>query len=77
PLWILVVLVSGILFLGYAKVGSRGDQEVHEGWPPAFRLHETLPQPLPSTPTEHPAPAEHPIPAAPPRAGAGRPWWVH
>src|ERR1700733_3410018 len=23
--WILVVLVSGILFLGYAKVGSRGD----------------------------------------------------
>jgi RsiW-degrading membrane proteinase PrsW (M82 family) len=77
PLWILVVLVSGILFLGYAKVGSRGDQEVHEGWPPAFRLHETLPQPLPTTPTEHPAPAERPTPAAPPRAGAGRPWWVH
>jgi RsiW-degrading membrane proteinase PrsW (M82 family) len=25
-LWILVVLVSGVLFLGYAKVGSRGDQ---------------------------------------------------
>ena len=24
PLWIIVVLVSGILFLGYAKVGSRG-----------------------------------------------------
>jgi hypothetical protein len=23
--WILVVAVSGILFLGYAKVGSRGD----------------------------------------------------
>jgi RsiW-degrading membrane proteinase PrsW (M82 family) len=26
PAWILVVLVSGILFLGYAKVGSRGDR---------------------------------------------------
>jgi hypothetical protein len=25
-LWIVVVLVSGVLFLGYAKVGSRGDQ---------------------------------------------------
>ncbi|HEY6312746.1 MAG TPA: PrsW family glutamic-type intramembrane protease, partial [Streptosporangiaceae bacterium] len=25
PLWIIVALVSGILFLGYAKVGSRGD----------------------------------------------------
>ena len=25
PLWIIVSLVSGILFLGYAKVGSRGD----------------------------------------------------
>ena len=32
PLWILVVLVSGILFLGYAKVGSRGDLQVPEGW---------------------------------------------
>ena len=27
PLWIVVTLVSGILFLGYAKVGSRGDLE--------------------------------------------------
>jgi len=25
-LWIVVVLVSGVLFLGYAKVGSRGDR---------------------------------------------------
>ena len=25
PAWILVALVSGMLFLGYAKVGSRGD----------------------------------------------------
>src|SRR5487761_854149 len=36
PAWILVVLVSGILFLGYAKVGSRGDLEVLEGWPSAL-----------------------------------------
>jgi hypothetical protein len=28
PLWIVVALVSGVLFLGYAKVGSRGDLPV-------------------------------------------------
>ena len=34
PLWIVVTLVSGILFLGYAKVGSRSDQEA--AWLPAL-----------------------------------------
>jgi len=34
PLWIVVVLVSGVLFLGYAKVGSRGDQPAPPLWPP-------------------------------------------
>jgi RsiW-degrading membrane proteinase PrsW (M82 family) len=38
PVWILVSLVSGILFLGYAKVGSRGDTHVPEGWS-AFGAH--------------------------------------
>ena len=33
-LWIVVTIVSGILFLGYAKVGSRSDQEVPGRWPP-------------------------------------------
>ncbi len=71
PLWILVVLVSGILFLGYAKVGSRGEPQVSEGWPPAFRWHET--------PAAHPpaTPAERPVPVAPAPSGAARPWWVH
>jgi RsiW-degrading membrane proteinase PrsW (M82 family) len=36
PLWILVAVVSGILFLGYAKVGSRS---VRESLPPAFTPH--------------------------------------
>ncbi len=40
PAWILVVLVSGVLFLGYAKVGSRGDLHVPEGWS-AFGAHPT------------------------------------
>ena len=33
-LWIVVTIVSGILFLGYAKVGSRSDQEGPGRWPP-------------------------------------------
>jgi hypothetical protein len=35
-LWIVVTLVSGILFLGYAKVGSRTDPSVSETWPAPF-----------------------------------------
>jgi RsiW-degrading membrane proteinase PrsW (M82 family) len=70
PLWILVTIVSGILFLGYAKVGSRTDQEAPPAWaapPPAAGKH--------ALPPEHP-PAE---PAgAPGRPGAAaRPWWEH
>ena len=38
-LWIVVTIVSGILFLGYAKVGSRSDLEVPDPWPPASGRH--------------------------------------
>jgi RsiW-degrading membrane proteinase PrsW (M82 family) len=78
PVWILVVLVSGILFLGYAKVGSRGDLHVPEGWS-AFGAHPTpdgkptgtrAGRPLP-TPTAPPGPG------APPASRPARPWWEH
>jgi len=40
PLWIVVTAVSGILFLGYAKVGSRGDLHLEAGGlSAALRLH--------------------------------------
>jgi RsiW-degrading membrane proteinase PrsW (M82 family) len=65
PLWILVVLVSGILFLGYAKVGSRGDLHVPEGWS-AFGAH---PRPDGQS-TGHPA-------SGAPSASRPRPWWEH
>jgi hypothetical protein len=81
PLWILVGLVSGILFLGYAKVGSRGDLHVPEGWS-AFGAHVTPGGPTtgtpggpltgtpgghpPPTPTGHPSPT----PAGHPAPGA-------
>jgi hypothetical protein len=48
-LWILVTIVSGILFLGYAKVGSRSDPEVPDPWPPASGRHGLPPERPPAT----------------------------
>ena len=65
PAWILVDLVSGILFLGYAKVGSRTALHLFDGGP---------------QPAERPGPAAAPRPAAPgpvPAGRPGRPWWEH
>jgi RsiW-degrading membrane proteinase PrsW (M82 family) len=63
-LWIVVTLVSGILFLGYAKVGSRADLEAPETWPPAFGRHGP--------------PARH-VAEVPAGRGAAsvRSWWEH
>jgi RsiW-degrading membrane proteinase PrsW (M82 family) len=79
PAWIVVVAVSGILFLGYAKVGSRGDLHLADALPPAFRLHGTPAEQAAGsdarTPVAHP-PAGHALPGA--LSGrARRPWWVH
>jgi len=48
-LWIVVTIVSGILFLGYAKVGSRNDLEVPDPWPPASGRHGLPPERPPAT----------------------------
>jgi RsiW-degrading membrane proteinase PrsW (M82 family) len=80
PVWILVVLASGILFLGYARVGARDDlqfpgaQGLHTGQP----LAAAEPQPL-LKPTDGPlsAPAGH-RPGTTSSGGARRrPWWEH
>lgn len=44
PVWILVTIVSGILFLGYAKVGSRGDPNAPDGALPSLWIHGTQAQ---------------------------------
>jgi RsiW-degrading membrane proteinase PrsW (M82 family) len=64
PVWILIVTLSGILFLGYARVGARQDQQFTEALPPALRPHH-------ATATEG-----QPEPAL---TGArhARPWWQH
>jgi L-fuculose-phosphate aldolase len=48
-LWVVVTIVSGILFLGYAKVGSRSDLEVPGPWPPASGRHGLPPERPPAT----------------------------
>ena len=48
-LWIVVTIVSGILFLGYAKVGSGSDLEVPDPWPPASGRHGLPPERPPAT----------------------------
>ena len=87
PVWILVVLVSGILFLGYAKVGSRADQRLTAALPPAFMLphaasagHEPGPGGPPAESPAEPAgraPARHPGPGVPAGTTRHRPWWDH
>ena len=63
-MWILVVIVSGILFLGYARVGARQDQQFDAALPPALRPHQAA------------ATEDQPEPAL---TGArhARPWWQH
>jgi RsiW-degrading membrane proteinase PrsW (M82 family) len=70
-LWIVVTLVSGILFLGYAKVGSRGDEKSPEPWDHVPGRHA-----LPATdgPPAGRPPAGRP---AVPAGARGRPWWEH
>ena len=87
PLWIVVVVVSGILFLGYAKVGSRGDLHLDAGGLSAHRLHGTPARhaigsaagQADGREAGHPptTTAGQPAPGAPPSSRRGRPWWEH
>ena len=87
PEWVLVVLVSGILFLGYARVGSRADQRLTAALPPAFTLphaasagHEPGPGGPPAESPAEPAggaAARHPGPGVPTGTTRHRPWWEH
>ncbi|HEY7013676.1 MAG TPA: PrsW family glutamic-type intramembrane protease [Streptosporangiaceae bacterium] len=81
--WILVVLASGILFLGYAKAGSRGEHELHlfDGQP-VFGSRPAVDGPG-DRPAEAPARAPAAAAVVPPtpvgasRGRHGRPWWEH
>jgi RsiW-degrading membrane proteinase PrsW (M82 family) len=63
-LWILVTIISGILFLGYAKVGSRSDMDGGPTLTPIFGRHGLPPERAPAT-------------TAGGRHAGTRPWWEH
>src|ERR1700741_3115372 len=48
-LWIVVTIVRGLLFLGYAKIGPRSDLEVPDPWPLAAGRHALPPERPPAT----------------------------
>jgi RsiW-degrading membrane proteinase PrsW (M82 family) len=80
PAWIAVVLVSGVLFLGYAKVGTRGDLHFADGGAPGFLVFRPAePGPAAGGPGEEPVGEQSgpPAPASPPGGKACRPWWEH
>jgi len=80
--WILVTLVSGILFLGYAKVGSRQDLRRGEPDLPEFMLSHQA-QPVQRAQPRHAADSapRATVPREPAReptgSRRGRPWWEH
>jgi RsiW-degrading membrane proteinase PrsW (M82 family) len=74
--WIVVTAVSGILFLGYAKVGSRHDLRLEAVAPQFLLPHQA--QPAPYAPA-HETPPRAPVATRREPAGSrhGRPWWEH
>ena len=74
--WILVTLVSGILFLGYAKVGSRQDLRRGEPDLPEFMLSHQAQPTRPSGPSRGTPRRQRPMPRRrgnrPGAGGAGR-----
>jgi RsiW-degrading membrane proteinase PrsW (M82 family) len=82
PAWIVVVFVSGVVFLGYARVGARTDHQFAEALPPIFTAHHAAtgqaPAPADGEPAETPADVDL-IPPAQRRpeitVPGQRPWW--
>jgi len=87
PLWIIVNLVSGVLFLGYAKVGSRSDLHFEAGGLSAVRVHGmparhavgSAAGQADGKQAVHPptSTADQPTPGEPTPSSRARPWWEH
>jgi RsiW-degrading membrane proteinase PrsW (M82 family) len=57
PAWILIVIASGLLFLGYARVGARRDHQFTAALPPVFTAHREPAAEARAPAAEAPAPA--------------------
>jgi RsiW-degrading membrane proteinase PrsW (M82 family) len=52
PAWIFLTIASGVLFLGYSRVGARTDQQFVGGLPPFFRIRPMLTRQVPAPASE-------------------------
>jgi RsiW-degrading membrane proteinase PrsW (M82 family) len=84
PVWILVVITSAVVFLGYARVGARTDHQFTSALPPVFRAHQAQAPEAPAlggepgpTPADLglTAPRQREPAATAPSHRAPRPWW--
>jgi RsiW-degrading membrane proteinase PrsW (M82 family) len=84
PVWILVVIASGLVFLGYARVGARTDHQFTAALPPFLSAHRTPGGEAPAPTAEEPAraPADLGVltpaqrrPAGALHARTSKPWW--
>jgi RsiW-degrading membrane proteinase PrsW (M82 family) len=87
PVWIIVGLVSGVLFLGYAKIGSRVDLHFEAGSLSAHKPHG-IPARHGGASASRPAGGRdaalppttavgEPVPAGSVPGPRARPWWEH
>ncbi len=84
PAWIVIIVASGVVFLGYARVGARTDQQFTQATPHALRAHRTLAGQAP-TPAGEPArtpaqlgqitPAQREPAGNLPVTEVSKPWW--
>jgi hypothetical protein len=85
PAWILIVIASGVVFLGYARVGARRDDQFTAALPPAFSTHRALARQAPASLGEEPArvppeiglitPAQRRPASTLPERRTSKPWW--
>jgi RsiW-degrading membrane proteinase PrsW (M82 family) len=85
PAWILVVVASGVVFLGYARVGARTDHQFTAALPPLFSAHRPPPGEARESAGDERArtpadlglitPAQRLPASALPENRASRPWW--
>jgi hypothetical protein len=77
PVWILVTILSGVLFLGYAKVGARGDVDAPDPGLRPLWPHQHPPEHAPGPPAGQPPVPRQPAPGVPAGSRPRRPWWEH
>jgi RsiW-degrading membrane proteinase PrsW (M82 family) len=83
PAWILIVIISGVMFLSYGRVGARTDHQFTAALPPFFSAHRmpTIQEPAIGEPVQLPekagaiSSARHGPASTVPQTRHAKPWW--